>query len=214
HVRAKMQHRFVSTWMVDANRCFSFSTAHCRLRFNAHFAKSDALDTLADASAPPDSRTLADNPAKQSAQVCLVGEPAVECDRTQGCVCREHEPLRSLDPPTNHVLVRRFVETVAKGAAKVRQVQARDRGEILVPDRSIEMRIDVVGNLPDLPGGQAATRLVLVGRRCLSHSAQDVRSTTQTILCSAVLIVQCTPDGTTQLEHRRSDGPQRKPVLR
>lgn len=73
----------------------------------------------AHASSTPGARALSDEPAKEPAEVRLVGQTAIERDLTQRCNRRQHQALRPLHPPVVDVLEGRASETLAKGTTEM-----------------------------------------------------------------------------------------------
>src|SRR5688572_12499689 len=120
----------------------------------------------------------------------LIGEAAVERDLAERSIGRKHQPLRALDAAPDHVLVRRLAETVAEGAAEMRRVQAHERGEIVVADRPVQVRLDVAGYFADLPRRQSAADFLFHPGVRRAHLLQNLTRASQAVFCGAALIVE------------------------
>src|SRR3981081_1098675 len=104
--------------------------------------------TRVRASSPPGGRTLADKSAKQSCEMGLVGEAALDRDLPRCLFGRQHEALRPLHSAADDVLVGGVPDTFAECNVEVEFAETSNPGEILVTDRGVQVRVDVSQNAP------------------------------------------------------------------
>src|SRR5262249_54438657 len=96
------------------------------------------------------------DPPEHPGEVRLVAQPGEQRNRAQWFAAFQHQALRQFDSPACDVVVGRSPESAAKCAAEVALAQLQQLRQIRKPNAVGEVRIDVGGQSPHLPGDQAA----------------------------------------------------------
>lgn len=107
--------------------------------------------------APPRARTAAMQAREGIGEMTLVGEANGQRNLRQRVFSLEHQRLGAADPRIQVPTVRRLSGGLAKRAAKLRRRQSNEHRKLLYPDRTGQIRLDVLGGAPQLPSSQPTT---------------------------------------------------------
>jgi len=104
----------------------------------------------------PRQRTVADEATEHAGQVRLVVHPAGQRNIAHRILRRQQQPLCQLHSLAGDVGHRREAEAPFECTREMARAEAGERGEILDPDRRVQIRLDVRDGTTDLPIGQPA----------------------------------------------------------
>ncbi len=115
----------------------------------------------------PMARRFPDNAPKPTREVRLIAHTAAQGDRTQRLKRRQHQSLGRLNAPAREIAVCGHTEGGFERAAEMSHAEAEQSGQVLDADLFCEFGINVRGEPPRLPRGEAASHdLLLLSRRC------------------------------------------------
>src|ERR1700677_1053297 len=81
-------------------------------------------------SAAPPVRRLADYAMEGAREVLLIAHAAPDRNRTEGLGSRQHQSLRHLDAPAQHIVARRNTERAFERAAEVARAEVQEPREL------------------------------------------------------------------------------------